>query len=222
MFLSYLWYWWQRRNEHSLHSPFVFELYTQVIKPKRYASPSAFDEIESLRQSLRQNSSTISVLDLGAGSRLHKSPERRIRDIVQSAEKPAFLAQLLYRLVAHFRPSVVFDLGTSLGLTTLYLAKAQAQARVFTFEGCPQTAALAQEHFERLSCSNIQTVVGNIDHTLTPQIQQISQLDFVFFDANHRFEPTVRYFEECLLKAHDDSVFVFDDIHWSADMEKAW
>ena len=81
---------------------------------------------------------------------------------------------------------------------------------------------MARRNFEQLSISNVDVVVGNIDETLIAQIADLATIDFVFFDANHRYEPTVRYFETCLKKKHNDTVFVFDDIHWSNEMEQAW
>ena len=91
-----------------------------------------------------------------------------------------------------------------------------------TFEGCPQTAAIAEENFRQLGLSNVEIVVGNIDDTLAPALAASPPIDFAFFDANHRYEPTVRYVETCLAHIHNDTVFVFDDIHWSAEMEQAW
>jgi predicted O-methyltransferase YrrM len=129
---------------------------------------------------------------------------------------------LLYRLIQQFNPQTIFDLGTSLGITTIYQAKACEKGRVFTFEGCPTTAQIAKENFKALKCNNIEVIVGNLDETLSKKISEIDQLDFVFFDANHRYEPTVQYFEQCLAKITEDSVFVFDDIHWSEEMHAAW
>ena len=108
------------------------------------------------------------------------------------------------------------------------MAAANAQSKVWTFEGCPQTAQIAERNFANWAAqkgqkqSNIEIIVGNIDHTLPQQVAVSSPIDFAFFDANHRYEPTVRYFETCLTNAHEDSVFVFDDIHWSEEMEQAW
>jgi hypothetical protein len=47
-------------------------------------------------------------------------------------------------------------------------------------------------------------------------------LDYVFFDGHHALEPTLKYFELCLKKAHNSSIFVFDDIRWSDEMKLAW
>ncbi len=208
------------KNEHSLHSPFVFELYTKIIQAKNQF-PS-FLAIENLRKKLLKNRSIIEITDFGAGSRIYKTNQREIRQITKSAEKNPKFGKLLFRLIQHFKPSTIFDLGTSLGITTIYESKAYESSQIFTFEGCPATAKIARDNFEELDCKNIEIIVGNIDETLAQKLAQIKQLDFAFFDANHRFEPTVKYFEMCLKKANDESVFVFDDIHWSTEMHEAW
>jgi predicted O-methyltransferase YrrM len=172
-----------------------------------------------------RSSQSITVTDLGAGSQVSgaSGTQRRVRDIARYAAKPPRLAQLLFRLVNHFQPSTILELGTSLGLTTAYLAAADSRNQVITFEGCPNTAAIARETFTKLQLRNVQLVEGNLDTTLPATLDTLTKpVDFVFFDGNHRYEPTLRYFEQCLSKAHENSVFVLDDIHWSAEMEQAW
>ena len=223
MLLAYLRYLSRARDEHSLHSPFLFLLYTQIIRTDNRREP-AFLPFRALRKALRQNQQTITITDLGAGSKVSASQQRTISDIARHSQKPARFGRLLFRLIRHFRAKTIVDLGTSLGLTTTYLAEAARphDGRVLTFEGCPQTAAVARLNFEQLGIGNVDIVVGNIDETLTAQIAGLTSVDFVFFDANHRYEPTVRYFETCLKKRHNDTIFVFDDIHWSDEMEQAW
>ncbi len=173
---------------------------------------------------MRRRRDRIAITDFGAGSKVNASRERTVGDIARNSQKPARFGRLLYRLARHVNASTVLDLGTSLGLTTAYLAEAARlnDGRVLTFEGCPETAAVARDNFCRLDLLNTTVVVGNIDETLPEQLAALKTVDFVFFDANHRYEPTVRYFETCLTKKHNDTVFVFDDIHWSDEMEQAW
>ena len=185
--------------------------------------------IRALQKALRRNQETISITDFGAGPRkagpdVNESRQRTISDIARHSQKPARFGRLLFRLIRHFRASTIIDLGTSLGLTTAYLAEAARpqNGRVLTFEGCPQTADVARQNLAQLGLQNVAVVVGNIDETLPAQLAGLNRVDFVFFDANHRYEPTVRYFETCLKKSHNDTVFVFDDIHWSTGMEQAW
>jgi len=220
---AYLRYWLRSGNAHGLHSPFVFGLYTTVICHD--GEFGAFSRIEARRRELLRSSKAITVRDFGAGSQVAGAGGalRRVRAIARHAAKAPRLAQLLFRLVNHFQPATVLELGTSLGLTTAYLAAARSRSQVITFEGCPNTAAEARETFEKLDLKNVRLVEGNLDHTLPATLAGLPKpVDFVFFDGNHRYEPTLRYFEQCLAKAHENSVFVLDDIHWSAEMEQAW
>ncbi|WP_080058347.1 O-methyltransferase [Spirosoma aerolatum] len=223
MLLPYFRYLSRARDEHSLHSPFLFSLYTQVIR-SRNGAKAAFKPIQTLRKELRKNPQLITITDFGAGSKVNTARQRTVGDIARNSQKPARFGRLLYRLIHRFEARTIIDLGTSLGITTAYLAEATRsfQGNVLTFEGCPETAAIARQNFEQLGLQNVSLVVGNLDETLAPQVATSPPIDFVFFDANHRYEPTVRYFETCLTNIHNDTVFVFDDIHWSAEMEQAW
>jgi predicted O-methyltransferase YrrM len=199
----------------------LFDLYNRVINVKD--SNADYQTIDKLRKELLSSQEVIEILDLGAGSRVNKSNKRKVKTIAKNAEKPAKFGRLFYRLVQNFSPKTVIELGTSLGLTTLYLSKANPQAAVISFEGCPQTAAKARQHFDRLKAQNVDIVLGNIDNTLPQKLQELNQpIDFLYVDANHRYEPTIRYFEDCLPYAHNNSLFIFDDIYWSDEMTAAW
>ncbi|MCC3152721.1 class I SAM-dependent methyltransferase [Hymenobacter sp. BT770] len=219
--LAYLRFWLRSGNAHGLHSPFVFGLYTSVVRHTGFFG--AYAPIEARRQELLRSPASIGVTDFGAGSHTGSGQQRRVADIARTAAKPPHLAKLLFRLVNYFRPATILELGTSLGLTTSYLAAADSRQQVVTFEGCPNVAAVARETFATLGLRNISIVEGNIDDTLAPALAALGKpVDFAFFDGNHRFEPTLRYFEQCLAHRTNESVFVFDDIHWSKEMERAW
>jgi predicted O-methyltransferase YrrM len=216
----YIRYLLKARNEHWLHSPFAFNLYTKIIKDKtKYPD---FNDIESLRTQLKKDHRLIEVTDLGAGSEINNSKSKKISSICKSAEKSPAIAQLIYRIIKNQQPSTLLDLGTSFGLTTLYESRACPSGKIYSFEGCPNTAAIAKNNFEKLSVKNMELVIGNIDQTLPQTLNRINVVDFVFFDANHRYEPTLNYFLQCAKKANEDSIFIFDDIYWSPEMKKAW
>jgi predicted O-methyltransferase YrrM len=209
-------------NAHSIHSPFVYDLYTKAIRSNTSGSAD-FREIENLRKRLLKDSDEIEILDLGAGSRRNKSNRRKISEIARNAEKPARFGALFYRLTRFFNPQTVLELGTSLGLTTAYFAKAAPHSKVTTMEGCPETARLAAQNFMELGVGTVEVVVGNIDLKLPEWLRaQQKTVDLVFFDANHRLEPTLRYFEEVLPYTNESSVLILDDIYWSEEMTQAW
>lgn len=222
MIAAYIKYLLRSGNEHSIHSPFLFELYNNVIAVRNDHNAD-YEAIRALRRELLCSGEQIEILDLGAGSRVNKSNLRPIKTIAKNAEKPAKFGRLFYRLIRRFQPATILELGTSLGLTTLYMSKANPAAQLITFEGCPQTAEKARKHFMREHADNVEIVLGNIDQTLPDRLEALDRpIDFAYFDANHRYKPTVRYFEQCLPHIQNGSLFIFDDIYWSEEMSKAW
>ncbi|MGL5892443.1 MAG: O-methyltransferase, partial [Bacteroidia bacterium] len=172
---------------------------------------------EAWRTLCLNNNDTIEVSDFGTGA----SGPRAIADIAKNAAKSQNAAQLLYRIVRHFAPGTMLELGTSLGITTLYQQSAAPDARFITIEGCPQTSALAEQVF-RQQHTKVELRTGTFENELLPALQTLKSVDYVYFDGNHRKQPTLDYFRTCLPFAHENAVFVFDDIHWSPEMEEAW
>jgi predicted O-methyltransferase YrrM len=217
---SYLGHLVKARNRHGVHSPFVYELISQVLRPSD-ALPE-FNAMERLRDDLLHSEQTIRVNDLGAGSRVFDLPTRNVSDIARTALKSPRQAQVLFRLARYFEVSTVLELGTSFGITTLYLARGAADGTVHTIEGCPQTFRIAQHHFEQLKQRNIEPVLGSFRTRLPEVLHRMDRLDLAFIDGNHAKGPTLEHVEQCLTRAHNDTVLVLDDIHWSRGMEEAW
>ena len=203
-----------------MHSPFVFDFIRNVLNNKnKYAPPL---EIEQLRKELLNDNRTIEIEDLGAGSRISTSKQKTISALAKTALKPKKYAQLLYRLVKHYQPATIIELGTSLGITTAYISKANPSAQIITIEGSNSIHQVAKGNFEKLNCRNIEALQGNFDSVLPTVNSQLPTISLAYIDGNHRYEPTMRYFKEFLKKTTDDTILIFDDIHWSAEMEKAW
>ncbi len=215
-------YWWRASNSkgHGVHSPFVFSFITGVLNDKRFFY--SYQTIEYLRERLQNDETLLTVEDFGAGSRIHTHTQRSIKAIATSSLKPKKYSQLLFRMVNYFKPATILELGTSLGITTAYLASGKADAQVITMEGAKAVATIAQRNFKLLRLKNIQLITGNFDDTLPSLLAQLPAIDFAFIDGNHRLKPTLRYFNQLLPKVHEHSLLVFDDIHWSREMEQAW
>ncbi len=205
---------------HGMHSPFVFEFITKVLNDDRHFY--AYESIEQIRQFLLLDQKELVIEDFGAGSRVKKENTRKISDIAKSSLKPKKFGQLLFRIVDHYSPANIVELGTSLGITTAYLASAKEGTKVTTMEGAKTVAAVARQNFEKLHLANISLVEGNFDETLPSVVDRLKSIDLAFVDGNHRYEPTVRYYRELLPAVHEYSVLIFDDIHWSKEMEQAW
>ncbi len=227
--LKYLRYYFSASNSkgHGMHSPFVFEFVSKVLNDK--TNYPAYSRVENLRQQLLKDQTLLVVEDFGAGSVVDKSNHRSIASIAKNAAKPAKFGQLLYRMVRHYQPKNILELGTSLGITTSYLSLAKPDAIITTMEGAASVAEIARQNFKTLQLlqaspfgQNVAVQEGNFDQTLSSVISELSSIDLAFIDGNHRREPTERYFNQLMPITHNDSILIFDDIHWSSEMEQAW
>lgn len=211
----------KHKRGHGIHSPFVFDLIVNVIGEKK-AQYYAYPSINSLRYQLSKSNISLNVMDLGAGSLKLKKEKRQIKEILNTSCIKTKYGKLLFRLVNRFQPETILEFGTCLGLSALFMAAPSSKAMVYTIEGCPELSKIAKQNFELLRIKNIKIITGDFDNILPRVLEKSKQLDFVFFDGNHKQEATIDYFEQCLSMANENSIFVFDDIYWSAGMEAAW
>ena len=217
---SYLNHWLDAVDEHSIHSPFFFDFYNQVMKNDN-AADNRFTHIEALRQKLLVNNSALKITDLGAPSAHFKDETRNIAEVAATSLCSPKYCRLLFRIVEQQQSATVVELGTSMGLTSLYLAL-NPLTQVTTFEGNRALINIALTHFESFEMKNITLVEGNIDSTLEGFIQNPAKIDFVFMDANHRYEPTMRYFNLLAKRISPKGIIVMDDIYHSKEMTQAW
>lgn len=203
-----------------MHSPFVYDFIISVLNDKTHYAD--YDRVETLRRQLLADNTILEVNDLGAGSAKNNHPGRSIADIARHAAKPPKFGQLLYRMAKYYQPQHVLELGTSLGITTQYLAMARPGGSLTTIEGAATVATVAEEKIKAAGIGNVQLLQGNFDELLPEVLKTRPRPDLVFIDGNHREEPTVRYFEQLATVAHNDTILIFDDIHWSREMEQAW
>ncbi len=216
---KYFQYRFHAGNAHGLHSPFVYKLYTEVIADKN--SFYAFDEINKIRSTLLKNTQTIEVLDLGAGSKKMNINTRMISDIARYSIVSKIYGELLFRLVNYFKPLNVLELGTSLGVSSLYMSTAAPNANIITVEGCPNTIAFAKKLLESVNVKNVELINASFDEAFG-KLLTAKKFDLVYIDGNHTYEATINYFNLLLKRIDENSILIFDDIYWTPQMTKAW
>ncbi len=219
---KYLHYYIHAKNGkgHGIHSPFVFDFVIHVLNDKK--KYDCYDKIEALRKELNYDDTVIEVEDFGAGSAVIPFKKRKISAIAKSSLKNKKFGQLLFRIAQYYKSKVIIELGTSLGITTSYLASAGKESTVYTFEGSEAIAGIALQNFAKAGLQNINLINGNFDKTFLAALNKLQNVDLAFIDGNHRKKPTLDYFFELQKKSTSDSIFIFDDIHWSGEMEDAW
>ena len=210
------------KSRYKIHSPFVFDLISKVFRDNTIYDD--FKLLDPFVVELKGNSSLIETTDFGAGAgdneyQIYLKP---LKKIVRERSHNVSHLHLLYRIARYFNPKYMLEFGTAAGVSTIYLKKGLSDSTMITMEGCPGLSAVARENFEKLHLQNVEVANGNFDVMLPNILKKFEKLDFVFFDGNHRKKPTLDYFNQCMEKAHENTVFLFDDIHWSKGMEDAW
>lgn len=215
--IQYIHYFLIKEGKHSLQSPFVFHLYQNLMAYAR-KNKHAFPEIEEVRDTFLQNKTQVEVGDLGAGSHRFSSSERSISDIVRYSSSPKKFA-LLYQYFCSLTPAkTVIELGTCLGITSRYLSEV-TKGTLYTLEGSEVLVELAKKH---LTEGSNQLIYGDISLTLPALLNNKPVVDFAFLDANHSYSHTLSYFNQLTAHIHEESILIIGDIHWSAEMLKAW
>ena len=205
---------------YGIHSPFVFDLVSRVFRNK--IDPDVVLMIENIRKEYLSDRTTVKVLDLGSGSSVIKSDLRRISDIAKHSSVPPEYGVLLSNLASGFGKPSIIEFGTSLGLSTMYLAAGSRESEVYTMEGSPSISAVAARNFSRAGFDNITLMTGSFDDLL-PEIKvKAGNPGLVFIDGNHRKAPVLKYFSEMAEISDRKTIIVIDDIHLSDEMEEAW
>ena len=218
--LKYIKYYVKAKTKHSAQAPFLYEFITKVLSDR--SDDTNCRTIEQLRKELCQSNQAIHITDLGAGSNINNSKIREVKDIAKNSAKNSKFGKLIYKITQFYSPKNILELGTSLGISTLYLAKAKKTSKVYSLEGCPETTKIAKNNFDKMNARNINIKVGDFKNTLIETLNDIANIDLAFIDGNHQQKPTILYFEQCLKYANNNTIFIFDDIHWSKGMENAW
>jgi len=182
---------------HGIHSPFLYNFTREVIFSKR--EKCNFKEIEIIIKELKNDKSLIQINDYGAGSRIFRDKNRRISNIAKVTSTKKKYGKLLYRMIEYFDMKNILELGTSLGIGTMYLAYSK-NAKVYTVEGDPSIYQRAKNTFQQIGLINIKSINDKFEHALPGLLNEIPCLDMVYFDGNHKLEPTLNYFEQCLTK----------------------
>ena len=216
---------WNTTGE-GIHSPYLFELVRFILRDQN--SYYCFADIERRREMLLICKDELDVVDYGSqGTKKGLHIQRRVCDIAKGHLESAQVGQVLFRIVAwlgqqdnEHKPLNILELGTSLGITTAYLAAPNSQNNVLTLEGSGEVLNVAKGVWRALKLENIEWKEGNIDDTLFKCARE--EINLAYVDANHTYEATMRYVNFLLPRMTEKGIIVIDDIHHSEDMDRAW
>ena len=216
---AYLKYWLKAKDEHSVHSPYIFNLINQVLYDTN--SFYKFEEIEGIRNVLLNSKISFDFQDFGAGSTIIKGERRFVKDIAKWGTVNARQGTILFKLAHFIKPKVVLELGTSLGFSTMYLASGTT-GQIHTIEADKTLLELSKQNFKQLKLKNIESYQGTFNDVLPTILKPGTLIDIAFIDGHHDREATLNYFKQIVPFMSKSGVLIFDDIHWSKGMTEAW
>ena len=210
-------YVWHAKSSYYIHSPFVFNLLTNVIN--RRIEPSEFQKLNSIRSELINNNDKIEIEAVGTSSVTTKA---FVSSIAKRYSVSSKYGRLLYNLVNHFQPSTILETGTGLGLSAANMALGNSHATVHTIDAISSLSNVAKQTLNNHNIHNVVFHNGQLDEVLEKICKDIQPIDAAYLDANHTYDATLRYFNILQPYLTTKAFVVIDDIHWSKDMNRAW
>jgi predicted O-methyltransferase YrrM len=217
--IEFVRFYFRARNMYRLHSPLMYQIAKYVLDA--HENHLVFNRIESIRKTLRSNKNPLGITSHGAGSRISRK-KLRIKDEVKRSSIPKYQGRWLFHLVRLFEPDRILELGTSFGISTMYLHLARPETKMITVEGNPKVAEIASSLSRDLRSSTLIYKVGTFSEQIPGSLEELEYVDLVFLDGDHRYTETIDYFEMILPYISRKGIFILDDIYWSAGMKRAW
>ncbi|MCK5170957.1 MAG: class I SAM-dependent methyltransferase [Bacteroidales bacterium] len=219
--LKYIKYWFfaKHKKGHGIHSPFIYKLIINVLNNKK--NDETLNKVFDVYNKLRKSKEILEFNEIGAGTNYKKSKRITIGKIVKRSSINRKYGKLIYNLIKYFNPKEILELGTSVGISSAYIAQAAPQSNFKSIEGIEEKIRIAKETASEFK-HHTEFINGDFENILNSVLEKYDRLDLVFFDGNHKKQSTINYFNSCLEKIHNETIFIFDDIHWSDEMEEAW
>jgi hypothetical protein len=233
----------RHRKGHGIHSPYLFGFIHETVFNASRTAVSG--EITRVHRELRRDrryipSGSFGAGSFGAGPVTGRPAERRVSSFVRHSSVSGKYGALLFRIARWFRPEMIIELGTGLGVSTIYLSAGHPGAPLHTIEGNAERAGFAAVLIKRCSLSNVKIhtgdMEGELERILAGPEGGTGQPDpgvegeepgrgirlLAFVDGNHRYGPTIAYVKRLVAAAGEEAVIVMDDIYWSKGMSAAW
>ena len=187
----------RHRKGHGIHSPYLFDFLSRaVFNSEQTGVPGP---VLKEHRRLRSESS-----------------------FARRASVSRRQGELLHRITLWFRPEMIIELGTGMGISTMYLASAAPETTLHSIERDMERAKEAAHLILRCCPGPVSIHWGEMGEKLEDILPLVPGRFLAFVDGNHHCEPTLSYVGSLLEKCDEEALIVMDDIYWSRGMHRAW
>lgn len=208
----------RHRKGFGIHSPFIFDIVSGVFRNKK--ATDVVLKVKNARKRLLNDKRIVEVNDLGSGK--NRSNLRRVSEIAKRSAIPEKYGLLLASMAERFGTGAIIELGTSLGISTMYLAASCPASVVYSIDGSGECLKIAEESLGIAEITNVELINNSFDKAIADLKTRGVKPSLVFVDGDHMKEPTIRYFKELSSMCDEQSVIIIDDINYSREMKEAW
>jgi predicted O-methyltransferase YrrM len=183
------------------------------------------NKILGIRRELASQDRTPSLKDYGFRPDGSKA-NRTMGEICNKMGLASKLCINIFNIVRSMKPKMCLELGTGIGISGSYIASAlklnRNNGKLITIEGDETLTDLSKDVFDNLGLENVSVVNSKFDEAIQTILQSNDTIDLVFCDGDHNEQRTFDYYKSTLGGMQDGSVYILDDIRWSAGMRRAW
>ena len=202
------------KGGYGVHSPFAFNFITEILNPSENNYYYCFHYIEKVRYYLSIENRNIE-LENGNLISIKKASEKFGTTSTKNSQR-------LFRIALRQKSNRIIELESGLGIASAYFAATSQKSQVTTINKNISLQKLAKENHEKLGLRNINYISGDIKRCLVNELTHINKVDLIYFENIKQGSTTLEYFNIALPFVTDKSIFIFQNIHLSKEMNTAW
>lgn len=202
----------KHRRGYGIHSPSLFYLVSKIIEDDN--SYYCFDKVESLRTFLIKTNKEIPTEGEGG--------KRKVKDLIKSQNFSPVYDQLLFRLVNHFKPRTVLEVGDTIGLSTLYLALSDSRRNIYSVGDSAELSRFSCQLLKKNDIENVHLKHGVEKDNIRRILKEMAVVDFIYFGREVTSEK-IRMVSNALGElVTSQTVVIMSDIYRTSEKEHVW
>jgi hypothetical protein len=176
-------FYFKAKTLYNIHSPYLFQLLNKIIDVDKLYY--AYKPIEEQRTAYNYDNTPLIINDQGAGSS-SSNLNHSVASISKSASSNQKKCRLLYNIVDYYKPKVILELGTNLGIASCYLQIGNKSAQVYTVEADQGLFERSVATFKKLQLP-INAYQSLFSEFFSRHSDIVKDAELIYIDGNHTY-----------------------------------